>query len=201
MRAAPILLVAAVAVASQLSGCASTNFEIVGPPPKASLCQNDGQMSTALVLWGPVWRPNQKDVPLREAAAQQGIEDFAKHSGCFSKVTIQRLPGGRVAQVPSAEQVREIATGATLVPDRVVVLTVHELGPVFQILGPIAALGGGTEAVLNVQVHDLKAGVPIAERHVHWSNGGSFVIKGTKTLPTDMRSALDALFGLSKDDG
>lgn len=197
----PIFCVIPFAATLLFTGCASTQVMQTGSAGEAQLCQSKVQTYSALILWGPVWRPNQKDVPLREIAALQGIEDFSEHSACYSSVAIRRLPGERSAELPTEAQVREIANGTSSAPDRIVVLTVHELGPVIQINGPIAALGGGTEVVLEAQVYDGKSGRQIAKRGVHWSNGGSLVIKGVKTLPKDMRSALDALFGLSSNDG
>lgn len=201
MRTKLLVVNATVAVAFFLTGCASTKFETAGATLQGPLCTTDGQPLSALILWSPVWRSNQKDVPLREMAALQGIEDFAQHSNCFSNVTIRRLPGERAAQVPTVAQIRELAQTITPPPNRVVVLTVHELGPVIQVLGPVATFGGGTEVVLEAQVHDGKSAGLLAKLRAHWSNGGSFVIKGTGTLPKDMRSALDAAFGLPRNDG
>ena len=184
-----------------LAGCASTQVVLTGSAGEAQLCQSKVQPYSALILWGPVWRPNQKDMPLREIAALKGIEDFSEHSACYSSVAIRKLPGERSAELPTDTQVREIANGTPPAPDRIVVLTVHELGPVIQINGPIALLGGGTEVVLEVLVYDGKSGLQIAKRGVHWSNGGSFVIKDTKTLPKDMRSALEVVLGLPSNDG
>jgi len=178
--------------AALLVGCATTNFETAGDAPAQPLCQSKGESLSALVLWGPVWRPNQKDVRLREEAALQGIEDFAAHARCFEAVTIHRLEGGRVAEIPTNEQVRALAAAEGKIPDRVLVITVHELGPVIQVLGSVAAFGGGTEVVLGLQARDPRSGAPITQLRTHWRNGGSFVIKGTKTLPQDMRSALQA---------
>jgi hypothetical protein len=150
-----------------------------------------GRKFSALVLWGPVWRANQKDVPLREEAALRGIEDFA--ATCFGTVTIHRLEGGRLAETPTDEQVRELAAKEVLPPDRVLVVIVRELGPVIQILGPVAALGGGTEVVLELQTRDPRSGEHIVKLQTNWHNGGSFVIKSTKSLPQDLRSALQAV--------
>ncbi len=132
-----------------LAGCASTQVIQTGSAGEAPLCQSKVQPYSALILWGPVWRPNQKDVPLREVAALQGIEDFSEHSACYSSVAIRRLPGELSAVLPTEAQLHAIANGATPAPDRIVVLIVRELGPVIQISGPVAALGGGTEVALD----------------------------------------------------
>lgn len=181
------------------AGCASTQIKLTGSQGDVQLCQSKTQPYSALILWGPVWRPNQKDVPLREIAALQGIEDFSQNSACYSSVVIRRLPGERIAEIPTELQIQQIASATQTAQDRIVVLTVHELGPVIQIGGPIALFGGGTEVVLEAQIYDGRSGQLMATRNVRWSNGGSFVIKGVKSLPNDMRSAIDAVFGLSSN--
>lgn len=173
-------------------GCASTQFETSGQTPTQAVCKSKTEPVSALVLWDPVWRPNQKDVPLREEAALPGIEEFIAGSSCFSKAEIRRLPGGRTAEIPTVEQIQALAATVTPPADTVLVIAVRELGPVIQVLGPIAAFGGGTEVVLDLQVSSVRTGKAIANFGAHWSNGGSFVIKSTKTLPQDMRQALQA---------
>jgi hypothetical protein len=59
-----------------LSACASTHFQVTGQVAQQPLCQLPGEQASALVFWGPKWRPDQKNVPRREAAAQRGIERF-----------------------------------------------------------------------------------------------------------------------------
>ena len=180
----------ALCLSTALLGCATTYFETTGDALSQPLCQSKAGQFSALVLWGPIWRANQKDVPLREEAALRGIEDFA--STCFGAVSIRRLEGGRLAETPTDEQVRALAANEVLPPDRVLVVIVRELGPVIQILGPVAAFGGGTEVVLELQTRDPRSGEPIVKLQTHWHNGGSFVIKSTKTLPQDMQLALQA---------
>jgi hypothetical protein len=180
----------ALCLSALLLGCATTHVETTGDALSQPLCQSKAVQFSALVLWGPVWRANQKDVPRREEAALRGIEDFA--ATCFGTASIRRLEGGRLAETPTDEQVRALAANEVLPPDRVLVVIVRELGPVIQILGPMAAFGGGTEVVLELQSRDPRSGEPILKRQTHWHNGGSFVIKSTKTLPQDIRSALQA---------
>lgn len=173
-------------------GCASTQFETSGQTPTQAVCKPKTEHVSALVLWGPIWRSNQKDVPLREEAALRGIEEFVAGSSCFSRAEVRRLPGGRIAEIPTAEQMQALAATLTPPADTVLVIAVRELGPVLQVLGPIAAFGGGTEVVLDLQLTNVRTGKAIANFGAHWSNGGSFVIKSTKTLPQDMRQALQA---------
>jgi hypothetical protein len=150
------------------------------------------QSLSALVLWGPVWRPNQKDVPFREVAARQGVEHYFATSGCFERAEIRRLPGGGAALVPSTPELLSLATAQDPQPDRLIVVTVRELGPVIRFLGSPALIEGGTEVVLEVIVLDVRTGTPLASSRTHWQNGGAFVIKDTRTLPQDMSDALRA---------
>src|SRR6202795_4945753 len=154
-RTAPLL---PLALCVAVLGCASTKVETSGATPKEPLCQASREQLSALVLWGCVWRPDQKDVPLREEAAQRGLEDFFAKSGCFSKVDIRRVSGGRPALVPSDQELLSIASTASPTPDRVVVVAVRELGPIVQLLGSPALVEGGTDVVLEVRVLNVRTG-------------------------------------------
>jgi hypothetical protein len=153
-----------IALCLALAGCASTKVETTGTAERP-LCRPE---LSALVAWTPAWRPDQKDVAGREAAAQRGIERFFAGSGCFSKTVVRRS-----SAVESGFQ-------------RVIFITVRELGPVIRIGVPYL-LAGGTEVVLDIRILDTPA-----DFRVHWKNGGAFVIKGVGTLEQDMVSALAA---------
>ena len=75
-----------------LAGCASTAVETSGPADRP-LCRAD---ASALVVWEPKWRPDQKDVAEREAAAKRGIERFFIDSNCFARTQIRRHDGSDV---------------------------------------------------------------------------------------------------------
>jgi hypothetical protein len=187
LRATQRALVLAAGLA--VAGCASTSVTLTPPVPQASSCQASTEQLTALVLWGVEWRPDQKDVPRRELAAEQGIKSFFGGSSCFTRADVRRVPSTSVAQ---SEQVPRLAATAQNRPDRVLVITVHELGPVLRLLSSWALVEGGTEVVLDVSEHDLTRAMPPQEFKVHWQNGGPGVIKGVASLPADMEAALTA---------
>jgi hypothetical protein len=187
-----ILFVIAAVFISTLSGCAATTFETSGSAPRQALCESRGEAISALVLWGARWRADQKDVPLREAATRQGIEQFFAESGCYSRVRVLRDVGGRPALELSQEEVRQVALGEELPPSRVLTIVVRELGPVVKLLGSAALVEGGTEVVLDIKAQTLDEPAPVADFSVHWKNGGPGVIKGVATLADDMGSALQA---------
>lgn len=172
-----------------LTGCATTRVDISGSSMKEPLCGPDTEKISALVLWGPQWRPDQKEPPRREAAALRGIQDFFEDAGCVAPVDIRRLPGDRYVDVlPDDDLLRAAAAPAR---DRVLLIIVHELGPKLLIGIPVI-VRGGTEAVIDVHVVDVHTSESLASVRTHWENGGTFVIKGVKSLPEDMTAALRA---------
>lgn len=185
------LIVAAVLFAT-LAGCASTKFETSGSAPTQALCESKGEHISALVLWGPRWRTDQKDIPLREAAAQRGIEQFFAESGCYSRVRVLRTVGGRPAIELPENEIRQVALASDLQPTKLLVIVVRELGPVIKLLGSATLVEGGTEVVLDIQANNLIQQGTLAHFKAHWQNGGPGVIKGVATLAEDMRAALHA---------
>ena len=170
-----------------LASCASTTVELSGAAPAGTLCQTAGESVNALLLWGPRWRPDQKDVPLREEAAERGIKQFFAQSGCYANTDIRRVS---VEKPIAREQAQQLAAAANPKASRVLVLTVRELGPIVKLLTSAALIEGGTEVVLNVSYYNLAQSSSNHDFQFHWKNGGSGVIKGVATLPDDMRSAL-----------
>jgi hypothetical protein len=131
-------------------------------------------------------------VPLREEAAQHGIEHYFANSKCFARVEIRRLPVGGSALVPPTSELLSLALAESPRPDRVLVVTVRELGPIIKLLSSAALVDGGTEVVLELTALNVQTGLSLASFRTHWQNGGALVIKGVKTLPEDMSAALNA---------
>ncbi|MGE3348137.1 MAG: hypothetical protein AB7I35_11965 [Ramlibacter sp.] len=171
----PVLLSGAL-----LAGCASTTITL-NPSPQAPVCES---RTTALVLWAPEWRPNQKDVVDREAAAATGLKNFFEGSACFARSELRRIPNLSPATVSA-----QVASEAEQFK-RVVVIGVRELGPVVKLLSSAGLVEGGTEVVLQVFTYSLPGMVQPREFTVHWRNGGPGVLKGVASLPDDMQAAL-----------
>ncbi|CAN5238490.1 hypothetical protein BH11PSE11_BH11PSE11_17060 [soil metagenome] len=184
--------IACLAVCTFFVGCASTNVEITGKVPHVPLCQLPGQSLSALVLWGPQWRADQKEVALRELAAQKGIEAFLKTSACFAKFELRRVAEGGAAVAQSERELLDLAGQSNPRPDRVLVVKVRELGPVVKLFSSGAMVEGATEVVLDLTVVDVPAAKTLAESRTRWQNGGPMVIKGVASLPEDMQAALSA---------
>jgi len=125
------------ALCAALAGCASTKVDTSGPAA-GPLCRAD---ASALVVWEPKWRPDQKDVAEREAAAQRGIERFFADSRCFARTAIRREDGS-VIEVTA---------------DRLVAIRVRELGP--EVVLEIKLIDAGSGGMLaDLRTHWQRGG-------------------------------------------
>lgn len=177
-----------------LGGCASTTVDLSRSPPAGVRCQAPGERVTALVLWGPRWRPDQKDVPLREAAAEQGIKEFFATSNCFARSQVRRVP---LPAPIATERLDEIIAETSPKPDRVLTIAVRELGPIVKLLASLALVEGGIDVLLEISSYNGTSPNPRFDFSVHWQHGGPWVLKGTGTLREDIQSALAAALGPS----
>jgi hypothetical protein len=162
-----------------LSACAATTTVTVTPPNQVAICHPHSGLKVA-VLWRTDWRPNQKDIPEREAAATLGIANYFADPGCFLSTTVARM---------------DTACTKTAVPhgsDLLLVLTVRELGPTVRLLSSAALVEGGTEVVVDVAQYIPGRIEPDRQFSIHWRNGGPGVVKGVQSLPADMTAALRA---------
>jgi hypothetical protein len=183
-----ILAATALAVSS---GCASTKVETTGATMREPFCRAGAGKLSALVYWGPQWRSDQKEPERREAASLRGIESFFTDSSCVARFDVRRLPGKRTAEVPSDEALLKLAAAASPKPDKALVIVVRELGPILRI-GIPSVVEGGTEVVLELRLLDVPTSSVQADVRTHWSNGGTFVVKGVGSLERDMSATLAA---------
>jgi hypothetical protein len=175
-----VTAVAACLSAALLAACASTNVTLA-PSLQAPVCDRS---ATALVLWAPQWRPDQKDVAAREEAAASGLSSFFAGSGCFARTELRRVNSLSPAAVNSE---LGASTGQF---NAVVTIAVRELGPVVKLLSSASLVEGGTEVVFQVTSRQLQPPNQPREFTVHWRNGGPGVVKGVASLPSDMSAAL-----------
>ncbi len=175
-----ISVIAASLCSVLLAACASTNVTL-SPSPQAPVCDRS---ASALVLWAPQWRPDQKDVAAREEAAASGLASFFAGSGCFARTELRRV--GSLS--PSEVNTELGASGGQF--NAVVTIAVRELGPVVKLLSSAALVEGGTEAVFQVTSRRLQPSSQAREFTVHWHHGGPGVVKGVTSLPSDMSAAL-----------
>ncbi|HYX67397.1 MAG TPA: hypothetical protein VE935_24520 [Burkholderiales bacterium] len=151
-------------------------MDFAGQRPPGSLCQASGESLHALIAWDARWRPDQKEPAKREAMAEQGIRQFAARSACYATTEVRRGTNN----IDSARA------------DRVVMVTVRELGPVLKLFSSLALIDGGTEVVLDIASFVPGRADSRVEFSEYWRNGGHGVIKGVASLPDDMEAALAA---------
>lgn len=180
-------LLGSLVAAYLLAGCASTTVETTGQRLKEPLCRSGQKPIPTVVYWGTKWRPDQKEPALREAAAVRGIQGFVDAIGCLSVVTVSRLTTEQ-AMAPNVELMR-LASTLSPKPERVLLVVVRELGPRL-VIGIPVVVEGSTEALIDVSVLDVTTSKSMAATQTLWRNGGTFVVKGVKTLDQDMSAAL-----------
>lgn len=175
-------------------GCASTKTKVdyIGDIPPTSICQTSSESLSALILWQTNWRFDQKDVPQRELALQQGLQHFFIQSGCFSTYELKRLRSSKNYQIPNFTELLTQASSFKPRFNRIIVVTVSELGPVVRILSSTSLVEGATEVVFDIVATNVDAGTPIANFRLRWENGGSMILKGVESLPQDVSAAMHA---------
>jgi curli biogenesis system outer membrane secretion channel CsgG len=173
-----------------LAGCATTQVETTGSPLAKPICQLEQPPVSTLVLWGPQWRPDQKEPELREAAASRGIRDFLNRVSCIAVTEFKKISWGE--QPPSNEELLSTAIASKPEPELVLFVVVRELGPRL-VIGIPNIVEGGTEVKIDVRVLKMQTSEFLSNTQTLWRNGGIFVIKGTSTLDRDMSSALSSV--------
>lgn len=176
-----------------LAGCASTRFNVTGQALPRPLCDVHGPTVSAQVYWAAQWRDNQKEPQLREAMAASGIRAALAEIPCLHVQGLEQVTAAELT-APATAWLEAARTHATL-PDRMVLIGVRELGPTLEIGIPVI-VRGGTEVRLDVRVIDVPAGQSLADGQAYWRNGGPWVIKGIKTLESDMAAALRRSLGM-----
>jgi hypothetical protein len=123
-------------------------------------------------------------MPEREAAAEAGLKEFLQSSGCFAGFELRRLPN-TAASVVATE-----ITSASGRFNKVITITLRELGPVIKLLSSPALIEGGTEVLLQVVEYTPPDEVQSRTFTIYCQNGGPGVIKGVGSLPQDIQTAL-----------
>lgn len=168
------------ALCAALAGCASTSVTI-DPPQPPTVCDAGAR---ALVLWAPRWRPGQKDVAQREAAAESGLRRFLATSGCFGAAELQRFAGDAAAHVGTLPPARRGRF------DKLLAVRVLELGPVVKLLSSALLVEGGTVVELEITEFDGPSAAEARRFTVAWRHGGPGIVKGVAGLPDDLAAAL-----------
>ncbi len=166
--------------AALLVACANTEVTLT-PSPQPPVCD---RKATALVLWAPQWRTEQKDAAARELAAASGLSNFFAGSECFASTELRRVTSLSPAAVAS-----ELGASSSKF-NTVVTIAVRELGPVVKLFSSASLVEGATEVVLEVTSSQPNHPNQTRKFMVQWRNGGPGVVKGVASLPADMSDAL-----------
>ena len=175
-----------------LAGCSSVKVDTAGSNSIAPICNPDSNITNTAILWGTLWRPDQKEPQLRESMAKQGIEQFVSETKCINVISIRKI---KIEQnAPSSKKILDSITENNA--EQVLFILVRELGPTLEI-GIPAIVTGHSEAVVEVKLINLRSHSVINDSKIHWRQGGMFVIKGTGSLTNDMASALRSILTTS----
>lgn len=177
-----------------LAACGTTQISMHSVGANPPLCESVAREESALVLWGPAWRTDQKDIPMREQMAENAIRKFFANNTCYPNPTILRsLAGKNAATLSDAEVLKHAAS----LPNRfkkIILLRLEELGPVVTLnISPIP-LVGATEVVFRTKVLNAGSAALDADVSTHWKSTQPYLLKGVKTLEQDFQDALSAVF-------
>jgi hypothetical protein len=186
----PIKFVFLVLFGGLLSGCATTSVETTGSVMQQPLCEPGSDKISAMVVWGARWRSDQKEPPLREAAALRGIERFFSSQPCLKDFVTHKILLSSADNLPTDLELLKIAKSEKQTTDRIAFIVVRELGPII-LIGSPSVVEGGTEVVLEVRVLNVHNSKTMANVHTHWKRSGPFYIKGVSELNQDMKAALE----------
>lgn len=159
-----------VAACSIVTSCVTTTAS-VPPSSQTPVCD---RTASALIIWATQWRPDQKDVPEREATAETGLKEVLQNSGCFARSDLRRLP----SMTPAAVAVEVAQANGQF--DKVIAITLRELGPVIKLLSSPALIDSGTEVILQVAEHMSPAR---SRLEYSPSTGRTAVLASSKTWP------------------
>jgi hypothetical protein len=180
-QAVRALLVILALALSACSSAADTQAVSTGAPP---LCAGGRDLGAVLVVAETRWRPDQKDVPTREAWAQRAIGH-----------AFEGLPCGRVlavtpiAATSSESDASLLAAHAESAPQTLVRVRVEELGP--QLLISIPVLWRvNSDAKFHVRAIDAASGAVLLELDHRRIVGGPFSLRPAAMAEGEFETAL-----------
>ena len=175
-----------------LFGCSTTRLthhsQGVAPP----FCESDLYGSKVAIYWDTAWRPDQKEIELRERIIAEGIDSFFKANGCIDTITITRAIGTKSITMCTDAEIAAVAR--SIGADKAIVMRFEELGPnLFLYLSPIL-WETKNEVLVRTKVIDSRNETIETDTASHWYRGGPFMLLGTRSLHKDLRGTLEALF-------
>jgi hypothetical protein len=179
-------------MAALLLGCSSTQLTHHSRGIDPPFCKNGLHGSRAVVYWDTAWRPNQKEIELREKILAEGISSFFGKAQCIKTIKISRRIGNK--PVSMCSEVEIAADARTLDADKAIVIRIEELGPNLMLyLSPIL-WETKNEVLMRTKVLDSQKETIETDTTSHWYRGGPFMLLGTDSLHKDLDGTLGELF-------
>lgn len=131
------------------------------------------------------WRPDQKEPPVREAIAEAAIKSSFTGLRCARTVEIRPIASDQT--LPQTLDAARQAGATTLV-----VVTVHELGPILTLSLPVL-WSGWSDVAFEFKAIDVKSGQVALDLIRHRRVGGAFNLRGLGPLQAEFEAALKPL--------
>jgi hypothetical protein len=165
-----------------LAACTTIDSQdgaVSGAPP---LCKANSDLGFLVVAPLTHWRADQKEPQVREAIAEAAIKSSFAGLKCARSVEVRPIVGDQT--LPEALDMARKAAATTLV-----VVTVHELGPIVNLSIPVL-WSGWSDVAFEFKAIDLKSGQSILELSRHRRVGGAFDLRGLGPLQAEFEAAL-----------
>lgn len=176
------------------SGCSTIGVSMHTVGLKPPLCRSAFANQKILVLWGTVWRNDQKEKDRRERVAADVIPLFFSATSCGASATVQKSITGREAVTMSDSEILKSDMLISGQFQKVVVVRLEELGPILMFnLSPIL-WSGATNVSLRIRVLDVATSSLDSDITTDWIKGGAFNIRGAKYYAESLTAALETIF-------
>jgi len=166
-----------------LGGCASTTAQYLSGS-KGNLCTRLPTPVSVEIYWATDWRGDQKEPAEREKQALDGIRRFANSSECLRVTGIERIESTSVLVQQNILRESQLDSAQSIV-----FINFTELGPTLEIGLPVL-VRGHTEVKFDLHVYDMQTKAKIVDSQFLWRNGGTFIVKGVKSLSKNVEAAL-----------
>jgi len=175
-----------------LPACSTTSIKQYATGDQPPLCNKEIPAEKLVVYWGLAWRDDQKEVVKRSAVVEEYIEEFFRSNKCFVVLEISKNVDGKNALLVTDNKI--IGRAASKGADRAYVIRVEEFGPNLMLyLSPIL-WQTQNEVLLRLRSINVGTGSVEADITTHWFRGGPFTVHGARSLPIDLRGALNSIF-------
>lgn len=172
-----------------ISACATTRINTYSIDGKETICHNNINLGSIIILPEAAWRKNQKEPIKREKMALNVIEKAFKETSC-GKVLI---PGGikHFSNWSGALEKITLDKFSNEGFDTIILIRIEELTPRLNITFSVPFLWSGfNEADFRVKVISIKTGEVLNDMRIKRETGGLFNIRPAEWSKDELYSAL-----------